>query len=92
MFSTKKAPLNSQYFTEKGLHVLCFWKPGEFPRKESLITLITTVNPWTLRCKNEECKGEYFFYGKLSTFDIYFSKTYQMLKITSERGTQNISR
>lgn len=36
--------------------------------------------------KNEECKGEYFFYGKLSAFDIYFSKNNQMLKIISERG------
>lgn len=31
-------------------------------------------------------RGNTFFYGKLSAFDIYFSKNTHMLKITSERG------
>lgn len=36
----KNTPMDSQYFTDKEMHVLCFWKSGELPKKQALITLI----------------------------------------------------
>lgn len=40
----ENAALHSQYFTDNGPHVLCFWKSGELPGKQALVTLIATVN------------------------------------------------
>lgn len=39
-----------------------------FPANKQSLLLITTVNPWTWRCRNEECKGKYFFLWKTQCF------------------------